>query len=398
MPHVVDTDKLVADGVIDVAQSAEIIKRSRALMVSLAINTILCFGILAATLGLIFWLADALSVAIFGFVALAAGLFILAKAKDLYSMFGNSAALIGAGMLIGGAGIELVDKYEDIAGWVMVPGGALIAGIAGRALVGGGFTTRFVQGSILLMGLAMHLIGIGLLIAQHDPGGWIMPIVFLYTACLIAAAGYVTDVRFVTALAIAPFAQMLDTSTSYFHAAYVFYSPEPVLSIIQMAVLVAIMLWVVANHSERIGRHAFTLAIMGFIVLNLCALVGSLWGDVVGQSMWGPDRWSDSSKTWEDWQAEVEAFKATTLVISANVFSILWAVFLAACIVWAAFTARRGLFNASMTFAAIHAYTQLFESFADEPLAYVIGGLAAIPLAWGMWRADGLLAAQKENQ
>ena len=153
MPHVVDTDKLVSNGVIDVAQSAEIIKQSRALMVSLTINTILCFEILAATLGLIFWLADALSVAIFGFVALAAGLFILAKVKDLYSMFGNSAALIGAGMLIGGAGIELVDKYEDIAGWVMVPGGALIAGIAGRALVGGGFTTRFVQGSILMMGL-----------------------------------------------------------------------------------------------------------------------------------------------------------------------------------------------------------------------------------------------------
>jgi len=41
-----------------------------------------------------------------------------------------------------------------------------------------------------------------------------------------------------------------------------------------------------------------------------------------------------------------------------------------------------------MTFAGIHAYTQVFESFYDEPLAYVVGGLAAIPLAFGLWRLN----------
>ncbi len=48
-------------------------------------------------------------------------------------------------------------------------------------------------------------------------------------------------------------------------------------------------------------------------------------------------------------------------------------------------------------FLAIHAYTQFFESFADEPLAYAIGGLVAIPLAWGMWRLNRWLAAQREG-
>ena len=45
-------------------------------------------------------------------------------------------------------------------------------------------------------------------------------------------------------------------------------------------------------------------------------------------------------------------------------------------------------FQDALTFAGIHAYTQMFESFYDEPLAYVIGGLAAIPLAFGLWRLN----------
>ena len=51
--------------------------------------------------------------------------------------------------------------------------------------------------------------------------------------------------------------------------------------------------------------------------------------------------------------------------------------------------------NTALTFAAIHAYTQLFESFGDEPLAYFIGGLAAIPLAWGLWRLNGWITAKQ---
>ena len=67
-------------------------------------------------------------------------------------------------------------------------------------------------------------------------------------------------------------------------------------------------------------------------------------------------------------------------------------------LVWAAHGANRGLFNTAMTFAAIHAYTQLFESFGDEPLVYVIGGLSAIPLAWGMWRANAYFTARHDTR
>ena len=82
------------------------------------------------------------------------------------------------------------------------------------------------------------------------------------------------------------------------------------------------------------------------------------------------------------------AFRATALVISENVYSVGWALALAAVVFVAAHRNMRGLFNAGVTFAGIHAYTQIFETLYDEPLAWVIGGFAAIPLAWGMWRLN----------
>lgn len=383
---VADTEALVADGVIAAGAAEEIKRRGRGVMMTLAINLVLCFGIMAATGGLIFWLADAVLVAIVGALFLGSGLFALAKVPDTYRMLGNAAALIGAGMLMGGATIELLDKYEEIAGWVMMPGGAVVAAVAGRALLTGGLTARFVAGSILLMGVAMHLIGVGFLMEQAEIAGLSKSLFFLYATAVIAASGWITDVRFVTALAIAPFAQALETGTGYFHAAYVFYSPEPTLSILQMGALILFLFWAVNGRPERTARHGRTLTVMAFIVANLCALVGSLWGDHVGDELWGPgSRYYNSGfENRESWQAARDAL----LHISEGTYTMLWAVALAAIIGWAAHKGNRGLFNAGVTFAGIHAYTQLFESFGDEPLAWVIGGFAAIPLAWAMWRLN----------
>lgn len=394
MHTLADTKQLALDGIITAEQARVIETRAREAMVAMGINTLLCAGILAATLGTIFWLASAPAVAVFGSVLLGAGLMILARGGPLYRMFGNAAALIGSGMLIGGAGIELVDKYYTLAPMIMLPGGALVALIAGRALLRGGFTTRFVQGAILLMGIALHLAGLGVLMEQSQVMGPMTAVIYGYTAVLLALAGWATDVRMVTALAIVPFAQMLSTGTSYFHAAYVFMSPEPTLSILQMSVLIAAMIWLGSRVEERTARHSRILATIGFVVANLCALVGSLWGDVVGQTMWGPGYDWSSDLSYEQYDAARQAFEANALVISAHVYSILWAIALVAIIAWAAQSNRRALFNAGITFAAIHAYTQMFESFADEPLAYVIGGFAAIPLAWGMWRLNHWLATR----
>lgn len=396
MHAIADTDRLVADGIITPEQSKIIQKRARETMVMLAINALLCFGIIAATGGLIFWLADALSVAIFGVLALGTGIFILRRAGEMYHMFGNASALIGAGMLLGGITVELLDKYEDAAGVVMLIIGIVVTGATGLAFLRGSAIARFVTGAILLAGVAMHLGGLGLLLEQADISGLPISLFYLYATVAVAGAGWLTDVRLVTALAIAPFAQALDTGTFYFHAAYVFYSPESTLSILQMAVLIVACLWFGKSLVERSARHTRILAILAFIVANLCALVGSLWGDVVGQSLWGPGASKRASgMSWEQYKTISDDFRETALVLSANLYSVLWAIALVVIILWAAQKHQRGLFNTALTFAGIHIYTQMFESFGDEPLAYVIGGLAAIPLAWGMWRLNQWLVAQE---
>lgn len=174
---------------------------------------------------------------------------------------------------------------------------------------------------------------------------------------------------------------------------YAFYSPESTLSILQMSALMAAMIWLAGKTAERSRRHMRSLAVMAFVVANMCALVGSLWGDTIGKTIWGPDRVSELG--YDAWKAANAEFMETAITLSPDVYSILWALVLAGMIFWAAHSNRRPLFNAAMTFAGIHAYTQLFESFGDQPLAYVIGGFAAIPLAWGIWRLNQRFGVQQ---
>lgn len=395
MQAIADTKRLVADGVITEAQARTIEVRARAAMVYLAINCLLVLGILAATGGFIAWLGTPASVAVTGLVFLGLGCLVLLNGGALYGMFGNAAALIGGGMLIGGASIELMDKHGAIAGPLMIGLGLAIAAVSAWRLNTARPALFLLIAALLLMGLAMHLVGIGFLLAREGISGAPISAFYLYATSALVVAGWLTDARVLTALAIVPFAQALDTGTYYFEAAYVFYSPEPTLSILQMGLLVAACLWVSSHRPERISRHAGVLAVMAFIVANLCALVGSLWGDVVGLTLWGPGSdYSLSDMTWDEWVAAKDAFRESSIVISADLYSILWALALAALVLWSAHTARRGLFNTSLTFAALHGYTQMFETFYDEPFAYVIGGLAAIPLAWGMWRLDHWIAAR----
>jgi hypothetical protein len=385
---VADLDALVADGVLTPDQARVLQDRSRAAMLGLVVHVLLAGGVLAAAGGFVLVLADALAVALAGALFVAGGIAVLARADAIWRMFGQSAALIGAGMLIGGGVLHALDVLgERGAGLAFLLAGAALAAVAGGAFRRASPALRFVTGFLMLAGIGLHIAGAYMLAAHADLDGLPVALLHLYAAALIAAAGWLTDVRLVTALAIAPFAQMLDTSTFYFHAAYVFYSPEPTLSVIQMGLLVAACLRVIRHRPDRDGRHAGILAILAFVVANLCLLVASLWGDTVGDTFVRA-RLEASGDSWEIVQQRFDAWQATALRIPEGVFSILWAAALAACAVWAGRSHRRGLFNASLTFGAIHAYTQMFESFGDEPLAWLLGGMAAIPLAWGLWRLN----------
>ena len=388
MAHVVQTEALVDEGILTPDQAKIIARRSRQVMVSLAINSVLCFGIIAAALGFISLLGDALAVAIVGGFFLGIGTTILVKATDVYRMFGIASALIGSGMLVGGAAAEIVSTFsDDTAGLIMLGLGLIGAVITAALHQKGSDRTGFLTGSILLMTTAMHIGGLYLWAGDADLPGAIVPMLHLYVATITLAVGIFIDVRLITALAIVPFAQMLDTGTFYWHAMYAFYSPETTLSILQLSVAMAVCVAVSGILVDRYRRHTHIFGIMAFIVANMCFLVGTLWGDVVGSHICGPG-YRDYNQDWQAYRDAEAAFKDSAWVISEHMYSIVWAVVLILAAFWSATTNRRGIFNAAMTFGGIHAYTQAFETFYDEPLAYVIGGLAAIPLAWGLSRLN----------
>ena len=191
MPHVVQTEALVAEGVLTQAQGLEIARRSRDTMLALVVNIVLCAGIIAASLGFVFWIADAVGVALLGLAFLAAGLFTLARAGALYRMLGHAATLIGGGMLIAGAGIEIADKLPDYAHYALLTFGAGIAALSAFAFQKGPQTLRFSLGALGLMGIGLHLSGLLYLITQVTDGGAINVIAALYATALIVAAGVV---------------------------------------------------------------------------------------------------------------------------------------------------------------------------------------------------------------
>ena len=389
-----NTNQLVADGVLSADQARTLEARAREAMVLLAVNVLLCSGIVAAAGGTIFWLHDALLVALTGGVLAVLGALILTGLHETWRIFGLAAALIGTGLLIGGGTVKLLADFNEMAGAVLTPGGLVIAGLAGMAHLSQSARLRFVTGAVFLLGMAVHLFGLTLLGQQHDFFGLPMPLFHLYFTAALIGAGWFSNLRFVTALAIVPFAQLLDTGTFYGHAMYAFYSPESTLTILTLVVLIGAALFVARRTDERTARHAGILAVMAFIVANLCALVGSLWGDVVGETVWGPGNyWRDANfADYDAWWAAREAFEATALTISDGVYSLIWAAALAVLIVWAAQTNRRGLFNAGLTFAGIHGYTQVLENAGGEPMVFALCGFAAIPLAWGAWRLNKWLA------
>ena len=396
MPHVINTNQLLAEGLLTEAQAKEIARRSRDTMLALVVNIILTAGIIAASLGFVFWIADPFGVALLGAAFLAAGIAVLAKADALYRLLGHAGTLIGSGMLFAGGTIELVSNYPDISNPILIAGGALIAATSAWAYRAAPTALRFSTGAIMLAGIALHLLGLG--IELDGMSGLPIATLYFYAAALIAAAGIFVDVRFVTALAIVPFAQMLDTGTAYFHAAYVFYSPEPTLTILQMGALVAITAWAMTRTPDRFGRHAGILAIMAAVVGNLAFLVASLWGDEIGASYYRRDAPTYSEfNDWRAYQDAYELWKEQFIQISEHVFSVVWAALLIAGAWLAAATHRRGLFNASITFLGIHAYTQVFETFSDEPMVYALGGLAAIPAAWGLWRLNQKMFAEPKS-
>ncbi len=389
MPHVIDTETLNAEGWLSAAQADEIARRSQEAMVALAVNAVLIAGILVATAGLIFWLADPVGVAVVGLGFLVAGIAGLIWGKPDFRMLGNASAVIGAGMLIGGLGVELLEKHRFVADPIMLVTGAGVAVLAVLTVLKGPAKTRFAAGSILLMGLAMHLTGLGL--AVEDAGDWWRVPVFLYAALIVGGAGVLLDVRIVTAFAILPLVALLAIGDHYLDLMTVICPPEATLTLILMTVVAWAGFARAGSLSAIRARHAITLATLAVIFANVCFFVGAYFGDGVGQVFLERPFW-DATLSKPENDAVFRAYRQGFLFIPEEVFAPLWAIVLAVAAFWGARTNRRGVLNAAMTFGGIHAFGQVFDHFSDEPLAWAIAGLIAIPVAWGMWKLNGVLS------
>lgn len=391
MHAIANTTQLVADEVITREQAGIIETRAREIMVNLAVNVFLCFGVIAATTGLIALLAKPLAVATVGLAVFSLGVLVLLRGHPNYRMLGNASALIGAGMLIGGGIIELSGTPT-----VLVVAGGFIAVLARKAMLSAKLSS-FVFGSILLMGLGTHLYGLEGLVYRSNQLNEEFRLLFnLYATGAVVVAGWITNVRLISALAIIPFANILGTGSFFNGAGYTFIARESTLTIVLMILLIAVCMRFAPRYPERTSRHLVTLAVIAFVVANLCALVGTLSGDYVGEFLWKV-YFNPLSGYGSEYRSAVQAFRDTTLYISPALYSVLWAIALAALIAWASHRTHRGLFNAALTFASIHAYTQMFMHYWTHPQAYVLGGVGAIFLAWGFWRLDKRIVARRDE-
>ncbi len=212
----------------------------------------------------------------------------------------------------------------------------------------------------------------------------------IYAALGLSLCGVVLDVRFVTALAVIPLTFVLSARVFYEHSYYAVVFPEPTLTIVVLGALAVALVVLARRVRERSGRHATTLGLMCFLAVNMGFWIGSLWGDVIGLTLWGP-HWETvtaglpDEQTYDAWRTAVDAFETGAIVVPAEVFALLWALVLAGTVVWAARSGQRLMFNMAVTFAGIHFYTQYFERLEVTPGSIAIAGLIAIAVAWALW-------------
>ena len=124
---------------------------------------------------------------------------------------------------------------------------------------------------------------------------------------------------------------------------------------------------------------------MSFIIANFGFWVGSLWGDYVGEYLWGRGERSPR-QSWEEARAARDAFRETTIYIQDNIFVVGWALFSIAAIVIGQKLGNRFVALCGVGFLAVNAFTQYFEYFKDEPWALIFGGIALVGVALGLVR------------
>lgn len=195
----------------------------------------------------------------------------------------------------------------------------------------------------------------------------------LVTAVLTAGAIWFRS-AFLAALGVLALGAVFGTGTGYWHASYALFVEEPVISIAVFGALAA-LLYKARGWAEDAWKMLLTTgARTAMVLVHFAFWVGSLWGDVLGDSGWNAVRY-------EDYDA-YEAWQKTALAVPEWPFSIGWA---GLAVALALLTRRGGFLSVSaLVFLAIHGYTQYFETFGAEPVTLLVAGLTLVGLAVGL--------------
>ncbi|WP_417677609.1 hypothetical protein [Pseudodonghicola sp.] len=399
MKYVVDIDELLADGVIAADQGREIARRAREGMIASAINFVLFCGILAVIAGMAAYVSDAGQLALLGGGVTLVGALALLWGRENTQFLANATAVIGAVMLMGGGTVRLVgDSGGELRAAVV---GAPVALAAYALWRWGPARLRLLAGWLCFLGLAAHLGGL-LLASDTGVPQWLL---YHYAGGLLILCGLALDIRAVTALAILPLGAALSARSFAEGEIGAMAIYESTLTILQMALLAGLCLWAASAVGRRLGRHAEVLGSLAFVWMNAAFWVGSVWGDVVGVTLWGP-KWSELSATpyyqadealQQSFRATQEAYEATAPHIPEGAFALVWTLVLIAAGLWAATRTRRAVFNTVITFGTLHLYTQYFMRIDTTPGTVVVAGLIAIAIAYGAWRLNGGLKARQRR-
>jgi len=249
----------------------------------------------------------------------------------------------------------------------LVPNAATGLMLALGALAGAEILRRLITGeSFALLATALALMGTlglaGWVAWQFQDAPSTMP-ALLVTFVLTAGALWYRS-AFLAALGVLALGAVLGSGTGYWHASYALFVEEPVITIAVFGALAAGLYQLRGQLPESWKSLTTVAARTGLILVHFAFWVGSLWGDVLGDS-------------WLPYDARSEAGH-----IPAVIFSVGWA---AVSLALALRTPRGGFLSVSaIVFLAIHGYTQYFETFGAEPLSLLIAGLILVGLAIGV--------------
>jgi hypothetical protein len=236
--------------------------------------------------------------------------------------------------------------------------------------------------------------------------GWFV-LEFGETLPAMAVNGFATGVtllmailfrsKFLAALVPLGVGAIIGSGGAYWHASYGIFVQEATITIALFTPLAAALWWFGRKvlHADW-SPMAIVAARMSFIISNFGFWVGSLWGDRVGEFIFGPGR-ELRREDYQAWREARDAFRDTLPYIQDHIFALGWAVFSIGAIALGRRIGNRFLEITGVVFLAINAFTQYFEFFQDEPWALIFGGIALVAIAlvlvrWQMTKEKGFTA------